>query len=119
MKTLEDFLKDVDIDEQLKVSLEDTESVAELCDKAKKYGYEFTEDELTEHYLDAVSGGLFDVDKSSYIGSLNQTIDGAGNVQVNYGDVTVSGGDVSKGESVPITADQKMQMVYWALNQKN
>lgn len=118
MKTLKDFLKDVYINEQLKVSLEDTESVAELCDKAKKHGYDFTEDELTEYYLDAVSGGLCDVDKSSYSGNLNQTIEGDGNIQINYGDVTVSGVDVSKGENVPITADQKMQMVYWVLNRK-
>lgn len=119
MKTLEDFLRDVDINEQLKVSLEDTESVAELCDKAKKHGYDFTEDELTEYYLDAVSGGFGDVDKSSYGGSLSQTIEGDHNVQINYGDVTVSGGDVSKEDSAPLTVDQKMQIVYWALNRKN
>lgn len=119
MKTLEDFLKDIDTDESLKSSLEDAESVNDLCKIAQKYGYNFTEDEMVEYYLDAVSGGLGDVDKSSYSGSINQTINGSQNVQINYGDVTVSGGNVSKEPSAHLTASQKMQIVYWALNKKN
>ena len=119
MKTLEDFFADVDMNKQLKASFDNTKSLTELCEKAKKYGYNFTEDEIAEYYLDAVSGGLVDVDKSSYSGSIKQTIKGDRNVQINYGNVTVAGGDASQETSAPLTASQKMQIVYWALNKKN
>ena len=119
MKTLEDFFKDIDVSEQLSTSFENTESISDLCEKAQKYGYNFTENELEECYLAAVSGGLLDTDKSSYNGKLNQRVKGNNNVQVNYGDVTVSGGNVSKEPSTPLNATQKMQLVYWALNRKN
>lgn len=118
MKTLENFLKDIDVNEQLSESFKDTKSLAEMCDKAKQYGYDFTEDELTESYLDAVSGGAL-VNNESYVVNFSQSIDGQNNLQFNYGDITVSGGDAPKNESAPINSEQKFQILSWVLNRKN
>ena len=119
MKTIKDFLNDIETNKQLKVSLENTKSVEEICKEAKKFGYDFSENELVEYYLDAVSGGFGDVDKSRYTGTLTQKIEGEQNIQVNYGNVIASGGDVSQNSSAPLTSEQKFQFVKGLLNRGN
>ena len=118
MKTIKDFLNDIETNEQLKISLENIKSVEEMCKEARKFGYDFSENELVEYYLDAVSGGFGDVDKSSYTGTLTQKIKGEQNIQVNYGNVIASGGDVSQNSSAQLTADQKFQLVMGLLNRR-
>ena len=46
MKTIKDFLNDIDTNEQLKISLENIKSVEEMCKEAWKFGYDFSENEL-------------------------------------------------------------------------
>lgn len=41
MKTIKDFLNDIDTNEQLKISLENIKSVEEMCKEARKFGYDF------------------------------------------------------------------------------
>lgn len=119
MKTLHEFLHDIDTNDDLSSYFEQTETMDELCQKAKEYGYDFTEDELTECYLSEVSGGFLDTDKSSYNGEIGQEIDGNNNCQINFGSVTVGDGAGDSSQSgTSFTPLEKLQIVYWALNQK-
>lgn len=99
MKDLKDFISDIKNDENLKRKFKGLSELQEVTKLAKQYGYSFSEDELTETYLDAVSGGAF-IDNTSQSGQLSQYIDGNGNLQFNYGDVTVAGGDTG-GKTLP------------------
>lgn len=101
MKSLKDFLGDIKNNKNLKQKFKGLSELQDVTTLARQYGYNFSEDELTKIYLEAVSGGAF-VDNNSYSGSLNQYINGSRNLQINYGDVTVAGGDVSEKNSPEI-----------------
>ncbi len=94
MQNINDFLKDLKTNDTLKKAFESTSDLKEVCRVAKQHGYEISEDDLMDYYLESVSGGAF-VDKSSYSGSIYMDTDGDGNVQINTGSVTVSGGNVN------------------------
>ena len=94
MKGLKDFLNDIKSNENLKQKFKGLSELQEVTTLARQYGYNFSEDELTETYLDAVSGGAF-IDNTSQSGQIRQQIYGDKNLQFNYGDVTVSGRDTS------------------------
>lgn len=117
MKTLKNFLNDLVTDNQLRAHFEKIDSMIGLCKEAQKYGYDFTEAELTECYLDAVSGGA-GIDNSSHTGSLEQRVEGTNNVQINYGNITVSDGIVPKQPGESLSKQEKLQIMNWVLSQK-
>lgn len=57
-------LEDLKNNENLKRKVEEARSPKDACDMLEKEGYKVSEDELTEFYLDDVSGGLFDSNKT-------------------------------------------------------
>ena len=101
MKNLNDFLKDLDKNADLKQKFENTSDLKEICNLAKRYGYEFSENELTEFYLESVSGGSL-VDTSDQSGSITLRTEGDGNTQMNFGSVTISKGNSYEGNVDPM-----------------
>lgn len=88
MKTLKDFLNDISTNEQLGESFESFDSITELCNEANKRGYNFSEDELTEYYLDAVAGGAF-IDNTTTIQEVVHTSNINGNNNFLYSTLNV------------------------------
>ena len=86
MKGLNDFLKHIDSDVELKEAFANSTDFDEVCSKAKKYGYQFTKNELEEAYLEDISGGksLFSTSSDSHDRIINAPIyvSGNGNKQV-------------------------------------
>lgn len=119
MKTINDFFNDIATNEKLKKSFEQIESTGDLCKKAKKLGYNFTEDQLIENYLTDVSGGGDFVSADHISATINQTMTGGNNnIMINYGDAEASKGEApsEKKDQPKVTPEQKLQVVFWALN---
>ena len=58
MKGIKEWAMDVDSNEELAKKFEGIEDPKEIVELAKKEGYEFTEDELMDLKMEAVSGGV-------------------------------------------------------------
>lgn len=113
MKNLENFLNDLKNDEILRKEFEETKDQKQAADLLKRKGYDVSEDELTELYLGAVSGGAL-VNKTEWNASQIINVNGSGNVTSISGDQTLgynygsSGGGSSKPLVDPMAVLQLM-----------
>lgn len=57
MKGIKEWIADINSNEELMKKFEGIEDSKEVVELAKKEGYEFTEDELMDLKMEAVSGG--------------------------------------------------------------
>lgn len=88
MKKLEDFLNDLKNDKELRKEFEQTNDQEQAADLLKKKGYNVSEEELTELYLESVSGGAL-VNKEEWSASQNVNVNGSENIVSISGNQTL------------------------------
>lgn len=110
MKNLEDFLNDLKNDEILRKEFEETKDQKQAMDLLKRKGYNVSEDELTELYLDSVSGGKISSTKLSQI--IN--VSGSGNVTSISGNQYAGCGSVTeeKKDKVQVNPLDVLQLMF-------
>ena len=95
MSDLLAFFDEIEHNEDLRHAFFELQDLDDICKLAKSYGYHFSIEELEDYYLQQVAGGgVTGVQKTNYTVSINQNVNGSGNVAVNYGDATAAGGSV-------------------------
>lgn len=97
MKGLNDFFNHINSKVEIKEAFANSTDLDEVCSKAKKYGYQFTKNELKEAYLENISGGggLFSSSSDSHDKIINApvSVNGDGSTQVICGGVNFNQGD--------------------------
>lgn len=105
MKKLEDFLNDLKNDEKLRKEFEQTTDQKQAANLLKKKGYDVSEEELTELYLESVSGGFLDVTKTEWSATQNVNVDGSENIVSISGNQTLGynyGGAGGENKNKPL-----------------